>query len=183
MNTGFSDVIGSWKIIEMSAPRSFCRRRIDRPTRLRPPKMIWLLRSTIEFSGGSSPRIASDVTLLPDPDSPTSATVLLRGTSNEMPFTASNVDRLSRRKRIDRSRTLTSGALGSSASAVAAFVLYIAMSVPRLALEFRIERVAQRVGEEAERGDQRGHRHGRRDELPPLAEDQLVLRLVQHRAP
>ena len=45
----------------------------------------------IEFSGGSSPSIASDVTDLPLPDSPTSATVLLRGMSNEMPFTASNV--------------------------------------------------------------------------------------------
>ena len=50
-----------------------------------------LAGSTIEFSGGSRPSIASDVTDLPLPDSPTSATVLLRGMSNEMPLTASNV--------------------------------------------------------------------------------------------
>src|SRR5665213_3896931 len=166
--------IGSWKIIEMSAPRSFCSLRIDMPTRLRPPYMIWLLRSTIEFSGGNRPRIASDVTLLPDPDSPTSATVLLRGMSNEIFLTASNVCVLSRRNLIDRSRTLTSGSW---------LVSVAFMSMSRLSLQFRIERITQRVGEEAERRHQRGHRHRGRDQLPPLAEDQLVLCLVEHRAP
>ena len=112
VNTGLSDVIGSWKIIEMSAPRTFCSSRAGRLARLRPPNMTWLFGSTIEFSCGSRPRIASDVTDLPEPDSPTSATVALRGMSNEMPFTASNCVWRSRRKAIRRSRTRTSGSRG-----------------------------------------------------------------------
>ena len=109
VNTGFSDVIGSWKIIEMSAPRR--SRSSARPSRarLRPPYRIWLLASTIEFSGGRRPRIASEVTDLPEPDSPTSATVAFCGMSNEMPRTASYVVLRSRRNETDRSRTRTSG--------------------------------------------------------------------------
>ena len=92
VNTGFSDVIGSWKIIEMSAPRRSPQlARRTGSTRLRPPNRIWLAGSTIEFSGGSRPRIASEVTDLPLPDSPTSATVEFLGMSKEMPLTASNV--------------------------------------------------------------------------------------------
>jgi hypothetical protein len=47
--------------------------------------------SMMVLSGGSRPITASELTDLPLPDSPTSATVLLRGTLNEMPLTASNV--------------------------------------------------------------------------------------------
>ena len=71
--------------------------------------MIWLFGSTIEFSGGKRPRIASDVTDLPEPDSPTSATVVLRGMSNEMPFTASNAVWRSMRNDTLRSRMRTRG--------------------------------------------------------------------------
>src|SRR5688572_31249901 len=125
----------------------------------------------IEFSGGSRPRIASDETLLPDPDSPTSATVELRGMSNEMPRTASNVSLPPRRNATRRLRMLTSGSPGDWTNVV--------ISMPLQALELRVECVAQRIGEQAERGDEERHRRRRRDELPPLAEDQLVLRLVQ----
>jgi len=51
------------------------------------------------------------------------------------------------------------------------------------ALELGIERVAQRVGEEREGGHEDRHRRAGGEQLPPLAEDQLVLRLVEHRAP
>src|SRR5579864_7103473 len=134
----------------------------------------------IEFSGGRRPSIASDVTDLPDPDSPTSATVLSRGMSNEMPLTASNVELRSRRNDTRRLRTLISGSLMDDPA-----VLMIAPcpSNSHASLEFRIERIAQRVGEERERGHQHRHRGAGGDQLPPLAEDQLVLRLVQHRAP
>src|SRR5262249_11508517 len=119
-------------------------------------------------------RIASEVTDLPLPDSPTSATVLLRGMSNETPLTASKIVPLSIWNETRRLRTLTSGS-------DIAVPLVISRSHP--ALELRIERVAQRIGEEREGGDERGHGYGRGHQLPPLAEDQLVLRLVQHRAP
>src|SRR6266542_4198015 len=175
VNTGLSEVIGSWKIIEMSAPRIARSSRAENRTTLRPPNSTSLAGSTIEFSGGSKPRIESAVTDLPLPDSPTSATVLLRSMSNEMPFTASNVWCLSRRNPTRRLRTRISGS-------VAAFLLS-AISSPQPSLELRIERVAQRVGEQTERGDEQRHRCTGGDELPPLAEDQLVLRLVQHRSP
>src|SRR6476620_4092641 len=193
VNTGFSDVIGSWKIIEMSAPRSLRSSPSGSATRLRPPYSTSLAGSMIEFSGGSSPSIASDVTDLPDPDSPTSATVLSRGMSNEMPFTASNVVCRSRRNEMRRLRTLTSGSpvnfgllmLPSIDVDVARGISSNARrrSCSEPSLELRVERVAQRVGEQRERGDERGHRDRRGDELPPFAEDQLVLCLVQHRAP
>src|SRR2546425_4964222 len=47
-------------------------------------RSIWLPGGTVEFSLGSRPRIASAVTDLPLPDSPTSATVLLTGMSKLM---------------------------------------------------------------------------------------------------
>jgi len=65
--------------------------------------------STSVVSGASRPITASELTDLPLPDSPTSATVLLSGTSNEMPSSASKVLRLSVRKAMRRSRTRSSG--------------------------------------------------------------------------
>ena len=88
VNTGFRELIGSWKIIEISAPRSFCSSPGARARRLRPPYRIWLPGGTVEFSLGSRPRIARAVTDLPLPDSPTSATVLFTGMSRLMPLTA-----------------------------------------------------------------------------------------------
>src|SRR5260221_9110665 len=182
----------------------------------------------IVFSGGKGPRIASAVTDLPEPDSPTSAIVAFFGMSNEMPFTASNVWCLSRRNVTRRSRMRTSGSRAISAESISvppgrlkeltrplwgqraqrawgSFHVSPAgppqgtdcapsggserserggrSSVACPALEFRVEGVAQRIGEEAEGRHERGHRDGRGDQLPPLAEDQVVLRLIQHRAP
>jgi hypothetical protein len=67
-----------------------------------------LAGATMAFSG-SNPRIAMAETLLPLPDSPTSATVSFCGMSKEMPFTARNgSDLRSIRKRTSRSRTCSS---------------------------------------------------------------------------
>src|SRR5713101_3947661 len=104
VNTGFNELIGSWKIIEISAPRNFCNSPGASARRLRPPYRIWLLGGTIEFSLGSRPRIARAVTDLPLPDSPTSATVLFTGMSKLMPLTAWEMVVLSRRKSTFRSR-------------------------------------------------------------------------------
>ena len=74
VSTGLSEVIGSWKIIAMSRPRisrisSSVRSRRLRPwNRIRPP--------TMRPAGFASRRMmASEETDLPQPDSPTSATV------------------------------------------------------------------------------------------------------------
>src|SRR5467141_1548476 len=104
VNTGFNELIGSWKIIEISAPRNFCNSPGVRARRLRPPYSIWLPGGTVAFSLGSRPRIARAVTDLPLPDSPTSATVLFAGMSKLMPLTAWEIVVLSRRKSTFRSR-------------------------------------------------------------------------------
>src|SRR5450631_1679739 len=67
--------------------------------------MISLPGRTSAFSLGSSPSIDSEVTDLPLPDSPTSATVEFCGISKLMPFTASKIVSLSSRKLTRRLRT------------------------------------------------------------------------------
>ena len=67
--TGLSDVIGSWKIIAISPPRmlriilSDLRVNSDRPRRISP-------EVTRSDALGKSPMMASEVTDLPEPDSP-----------------------------------------------------------------------------------------------------------------
>ena len=71
--TGFSAVIGSWKITAISLPRtrrssSFFSPRISRPASLTLPPM--------RAFEGSRPSIAIELALLPEPDSPTIARAL-----------------------------------------------------------------------------------------------------------
>src|ERR1700693_929226 len=111
--------------------------------------MISLPTRTVAFSLGKRPRIESDVTDLPLPDSPTRATVALVGMSKLMPFTASKSVCLSRRKFTRRLRTesrvfIYGGELSLCSGQDAALASF----------QLRIERVAQRVGEQAERGNE-----------------------------
>ena len=69
---GFSDRDGSWKTIAMSAPRW---RRIalsDRPSSSSPWKRT---EPETVAVGGSRPMMARELTVLPEPDSPMSASV------------------------------------------------------------------------------------------------------------
>ena len=85
--TGLSEVIGSWKIIEISLPRmprmvaSSTATRSTPSRRIEPPTMR---------PGGSATRRIRDsaVTLLPQPDSPTMASVSPRWSENDTPSTA-----------------------------------------------------------------------------------------------
>ena len=78
VSTGLRLVMGSWKIIAISRPRMARMPSSGRPTRLRPPNMTrpetWATR------GGSRPMMASELTDLPQPDSPTRATISPRST-------------------------------------------------------------------------------------------------------
>src|SRR6478672_11689423 len=140
--------------------------------------MISLPGSTVAFSFGSKPRIESEVTDLPLPDSLTSATVELVGISKLMPLTASKFVSLSSRKLTRRLRIESSGAV------IVFFRSQIARAAGRSwSFQFRVQCVAQGVGEQAERGHEQRHEGPGRRQLPPFPEDQLVLRLVQHRAP
>ncbi len=101
--SGDSEVIGSWKMIEMEPPRI---PRICGPSRSSlamstMPPVDWLVRQaavssrisppTILAALGRMPMIAWAQTDFPEPDSPTRATVLPAGTRNETPRTAFSV--------------------------------------------------------------------------------------------
>ena len=86
VNTGLSELIGSWNTQAMSRPRSACSCASDAASRSRPWNVIEPLRSALS---GSRLRIDIAVTLLPEPDSPTSATVVFSGSSKLTPLTAS----------------------------------------------------------------------------------------------
>ena len=75
VSTGLSEVIGSWKIIEISLPRIF---RISVSVKLEQIAALEQHASPLTvLPGGDAIRrmIDSDVTLLPQPDSPTIASV------------------------------------------------------------------------------------------------------------
>ena len=82
LNTGLSELIGSWKTHAISLPRSACSSGILACSRSRPCHITRPLRSALSGS-----RLSTDiaVTLLPEPDSPTSATVRFSGTSKLTP--------------------------------------------------------------------------------------------------
>src|SRR5688500_3651122 len=89
--TGFGLVIGSWKIIAMSRPLilrsclSFMFKR-SRSSNVAVPPVTRPLRARI-------PRMASEVTLLPHPDSPTIPSVSPGAMSKVIPLTAWTVPR------------------------------------------------------------------------------------------
>ena len=73
VRTGLRLVIGSWKIMETSLPRTLHIWSSVSSARLIPPSMI--RPSTRPLTEGTRRMIDKAVTLLPDPDSPTIATV------------------------------------------------------------------------------------------------------------
>ena len=77
--TGLSEVIGSWKIIDILLPRSLRRSSADSVSTSRLPNST-ASASTLPGGLGTRPMTESDVTLLPQPDSPTRPTVRPRGT-------------------------------------------------------------------------------------------------------
>jgi hypothetical protein len=105
--TGLSEVIGSWNTIAMRPPRSNRRSLADRPSMSRPSKTS---ESALTRPGGegTSPISDSEVTLLPQPDSPTRPTERARPTSKLMPSTARNSPR-SVSNQVRSPRTASSG--------------------------------------------------------------------------
>src|SRR5688572_465419 len=87
VNTGLSDVIGSWKIIPICAPRTWRISSFDILRRSCPEKTAV---PAVTFPGGDAirPRTESIVTLLPHPLSPTTPRVSLSANPNETPLTA-----------------------------------------------------------------------------------------------
>src|ERR687884_1954588 len=100
--TGFSDVIGSWKIIAMSFPRMSRRRLALIVSRFSPLKIASPLEIVFRF--GLSPMIVRQVRLLPEPDSPTMPSVSPFSIEKLTPSTALTIPS-SVRKWVLRSRT------------------------------------------------------------------------------
>jgi hypothetical protein len=108
VRVGFSDVIGSWKIIAIRRPRTSSICRSESFVTSVPSKMIE--PDTIRAGGfGSRPMIESAVTDFPHPDSPTMPSVRPRSTEKETPSTArtspSRVPKYVRRSLTSRSAT------------------------------------------------------------------------------
>ncbi len=152
VKTGFRLVIGSWKIIAMSLPRTWRISSSESASRSRPSKRI----SPVGISaGGMSCRrmIDSEVTLLPQPDSPTSPRVSPARIEKLIPSTARTTPSMTW-KYVRRSRTSSRGRpratlpAGSAGSGVR-----VKRSLPRP----RVERVAQAVAHEVD-GESRSGR-------------------------
>ncbi len=87
VNTGFSDVIGSWKIMLIERPRTLRISSHGSASRFWPFSVI--SPATMRPGGlGMSRSTLSAVTLLPEPDSPTSPSTSPARTSRSMPSTA-----------------------------------------------------------------------------------------------
>ena len=84
VSTGLRLVIGSWKIIEILSPRTLRISSSGSAKRSRPSRRI--TPSTRLFAAGRSRMTESAVTLLPEPDSPTMATVWRAPTSKDKAF-------------------------------------------------------------------------------------------------
>jgi hypothetical protein len=82
VKTGFSELIGSWNTQAMSLPRSACSSRQRGLQQVAALEQDLACRSALL---GSRFRMDIAVTLLPEPDSPTRATVLFSGTSKLTP--------------------------------------------------------------------------------------------------
>src|SRR6478672_415290 len=149
VSTGLSDVIGSWKIMEIASPRILRISVSGNASRSRPSKTT---RPPTVRPGGDAirRRIDSDVTLLPQPDSPTTASVSPRPTENETPSTARTTP--SRvKKYVFKPRTSRSGAEDS----------LIASHPPR---EARVECVAHAVAEQVHRQNRERQANARKDD-------------------
>src|SRR3954469_15726292 len=158
VNTGFSADRASWKIIAMPSPRTSIRRFARAAIRSSPWNRTWPPRTT---AGGVSrmPMMVWAVTLLPEPDSPSTASVSPASTWYETPlrtFAVPSVVRNSTR------RSSTSSNIGS----------------PRLG----VKGVADGVAEHHEREHGDGHQ-ARREQQLVRGRLHVVLGVVDHHAP
>src|SRR6266851_3722580 len=158
--TGFSDVIGSWKIMATSLPRnsrtsSFICTTSWSLNRIRP--------ETIRPGSGTSRRMEKAVIVFPEPDSPTMPTVSPRPTLKLIPSTAWTIPR-EVKNCVRRSSTRKRGA------------------VTALSSHSRIDRVSQPISDEAERQHGDGQRQGGDQHLVRIGEDRLVA-VRDHDAP
>src|SRR5438270_5069356 len=93
VNTGFGEVIGSWKIIDSLSPRRLRSRSSESFSRSSPSNSI--SPAAMRPGGGTNPMMLSAMTLLPQPDSPTMPSVRPRSSRRSTPSTALTSPRVS----------------------------------------------------------------------------------------
>src|SRR5438105_3667135 len=93
VNTGLSEVIGSWKIIDSLSPRRLRSRSSESFSRSSPSNSI--SPAAMRPGGGTNPMMLSAMTLLPQPDSPTMPSVRPRSSRRPTPSTALTSPRVS----------------------------------------------------------------------------------------
>src|SRR6478609_7826202 len=175
VNTGFSEARASWKTIAMRSPRRWRTSRSPSPTSSRPRKRT-LPVTIADF--GSKPRMAIDVTLLPEPDSPTMPSVS-SGSSVKLTSSTARTSPSSVGKRTERLRTCKSASASMSSPGIGCSVTgMVVMSVGRL----RVERISQPIAEEVDT------QHGQQDRQTGEVQQVGVLVVValggrQHVAP
>ena len=103
--SGFSAVIGSWKIIAISRPRTASSSRSGSASRSRgfSPSLAEKSADPLTAALGTRPSRLSALTVLPDPDSPTSASFSPRATEKSMPCTTSLPPKATRKPRTSSS--------------------------------------------------------------------------------
>src|SRR6266542_5027384 len=189
VSTGFNDVIGSWKIIEMASPRTLRISASGSSSRSRPSKIT---RPPTVRPGGDAirRRIDSDVTLLPQPDSPTTASVSPRPTENDTPSTARTTP--SRvKKYVFMPSTSSSGAAGVGPNSFGRIgPSRIALMTSHAPRETRVERIAHAVAEQIHREHRERQADAGKnnevardlDEAPSLGHDVAPARNIGRRA-
>src|SRR5689334_18729006 len=144
--TGFSEVIGSWKIMEISLPRT--RRSSSGDSFRRSRSLNIASPEEIVFWRGLSPMMVMQVTLLPHPDSPTMASVLPLSTLKETPSTAPTTPS-SVLNEVFRSRTSSSGTGMTDGS-----------GEPDARIDPGVQEVDQQVDEDDDQGREDHDPHG-----------------------
>src|SRR5947207_25612 len=163
--TGFSEVIGSWKIIAPSLPRTSRISSSSNFVTSRPRNMI--LPAVIRPGSGTSLRIESAVIVLPQPDSPTMPSVSPASMCSETPSTARTTPR-EVKNCVCRSSTCSR------------IWPNLTPELLWLALHTRVERVAQPVAHKREREHGERHRDAGEDHLARVSEDSTVSVLDHH---
>src|SRR5207248_11382961 len=178
VSTGFSDVIGSWKIIAISRPRIRRSSLSESCSRSRPSKCAVPLAT--RPARGRIPSSASEVTLLPQPDSPTMPSVSPAAMSNEIPLTACTVPRCVQK----RTRRFSTESKGSDIRPDL-FAERLDLRPPPEAdpaAELRVERLTEAVADQVE-AERRDHDRDPRDDREPRRDLEVLVRVRQHRAP
>ena len=156
-------VSGSWKIIAMSLPTIAAPRRRRERGRSRPSNAS--RRADTRPGKSTRPMIASAVTLLPEPDSPTRPSV---SPASQREVEAVDGDQ----RRVDGvPKSTRRSSMSSSAIAIA-----------RQRRELRVERIAQAVAHEVEREHRDQDRQARIGDHPRRALDEFQRR-GEHRPP